>query len=162
MFRKKKSSEKLPTSTAPAAAAVGEKKSAPDQEKESVQASAAKQTTVSAAAAVTQPQEKPVVKSAGSTAASQQQTLAPAAKPPAGETATVSPKLVDKTARKAKGAKGFFKRAPTIVGIRAKAAEATRLKEDMDRVKNWKRWGPYLSERQWATVREDYSPDGSW
>ena len=164
MFRKKKSSEKLPTSTAPAAAAVGEKKSAPDQEKESVQTSAAKQTTVSAAAAVIQPQEKPVVKNAGSTAASQKQTLAPTAssKPPAGETATVSPKLVDKTARKAKGAKGFFKRAPTIVGIRAKAAEATRLKEDMDRVKNWKRWGPYLSERQWATVREDYSPDGSW
>ena len=25
---------------------------------------------------------------------------------------------------------------------------------------NWKRWGPYLSERQWGTVREDYSPDG--
>ncbi|MGF1531203.1 MAG: glucosidase [Puniceicoccaceae bacterium] len=28
---------------------------------------------------------------------------------------------------------------------------------------NWKRWGPYLSERQWSTVREDYSPGGtSW
>ncbi len=26
---------------------------------------------------------------------------------------------------------------------------------------HWKRWGPYLSERQWGTVREDYSPDGS-
>jgi hypothetical protein len=26
---------------------------------------------------------------------------------------------------------------------------------------NWKRWGPYLSERQWGTVREDYSQDGS-
>ena len=25
----------------------------------------------------------------------------------------------------------------------------------------WKRWGPYLSERQWGTVREDYSPDGN-
>ena len=25
----------------------------------------------------------------------------------------------------------------------------------------WKRWGPYLSERQWATVREDYSADGA-
>ena len=24
--------------------------------------------------------------------------------------------------------------------------------------KNWKKWGPYLSERQWGTVREDYSP----
>jgi hypothetical protein len=38
--------------------------------------------------------------------------------------------------------------------------EATRLAEDASRTKNWKRWGPYLSERQWGTVREDYSPDG--
>ncbi len=36
-------------------------------------------------------------------------------------------------------------------------AEARRLEEDAGRLKNWKRWGPYLSERQWATVREDYS-----
>ena len=40
--------------------------------------------------------------------------------------------------------------------------EVTRLKEDKERSKNWKRWGPYLSERQWGTVREDYSADGSW
>jgi hypothetical protein len=40
-------------------------------------------------------------------------------------------------------------------------AEARRLAEDTARKKNWKRWGPYLSERQWATVREDYSPDGA-
>nr|CAB3263900.1 uncharacterized protein YMR196W-like [Phallusia mammillata] len=40
-------------------------------------------------------------------------------------------------------------------------AEAKRLKEDMERKQNWKRWGPYLSERQWGTVREDYSEDGS-
>jgi hypothetical protein len=39
-------------------------------------------------------------------------------------------------------------------------AEAQRLKEDRDRSKNWKRWGPYLSERQWGTVREDYSSSG--
>ncbi|MDF1591480.1 MAG: hypothetical protein P1P89_08215 [Desulfobacterales bacterium] len=26
---------------------------------------------------------------------------------------------------------------------------------------NWKKWGPYLSERSWGTVREDYSADGS-
>ncbi len=38
--------------------------------------------------------------------------------------------------------------------------ESRRLEEDLHRVKNWKRWGPYLSERQWATVREDYSPGG--
>jgi hypothetical protein len=39
-------------------------------------------------------------------------------------------------------------------------AEETRLSEDTQRKQNWKRWGPYLSERQWGTVREDYSEDG--
>jgi hypothetical protein len=39
-------------------------------------------------------------------------------------------------------------------------AESLRLREDEDRRANWKRWGPYLSERQWGTVREDYSADG--
>ncbi|MGE5234867.1 MAG: MGH1-like glycoside hydrolase domain-containing protein [Acidobacteriota bacterium] len=40
-------------------------------------------------------------------------------------------------------------------------AEAVRLDEDARRERNWKRWGPYLSGRQWGTVREDYSADGS-
>jgi hypothetical protein len=40
-------------------------------------------------------------------------------------------------------------------------AEAERLQEDALRQKNWKRWGPYLSERQWGTVREDYSANGT-
>jgi hypothetical protein len=39
-------------------------------------------------------------------------------------------------------------------------AERVRLAEDARREKNWKRWGPYLAERQWGTVREDYSADG--
>ena len=39
--------------------------------------------------------------------------------------------------------------------------EERRLVQDTAREKNWKRWGPYLSERQWATVREDYSAAGS-
>ena len=39
-------------------------------------------------------------------------------------------------------------------------AEANRLAEDERRVQNWKRWGPYLAERQWGTVREDYSEAG--
>src|SRR5579863_8563707 len=38
--------------------------------------------------------------------------------------------------------------------------ESVRLAEDDRRVKNWKRWGTYLAERQWGTVREDYSPGG--
>ena len=39
------------------------------------------------------------------------------------------------------------------------AAEARRLAESRQGVP-WRRWGPYLSERQWGTVREDYSADG--
>src|SRR5262245_29395676 len=39
-------------------------------------------------------------------------------------------------------------------------AEAERLAQDAQRTRNWKRWGPYLSERQWGTVREDYSEGG--
>jgi len=39
-------------------------------------------------------------------------------------------------------------------------AEAQRLKECRDSKNSWKKWGPYLSERQWGTVREDYSANG--
>ncbi len=39
-------------------------------------------------------------------------------------------------------------------------AERTRIDEDTRRVHNWRRWGPYLAERQWGTVREDYSASG--
>ncbi|MEP7376840.1 MAG: glucosidase [Chitinophagaceae bacterium] len=38
--------------------------------------------------------------------------------------------------------------------------EQKRIKENYSNTKNWLKWGPYLSERQWATVREDYSPNG--
>ena len=41
-----------------------------------------------------------------------------------------------------------------------RTAEGRRLAEANARTANWKRWGPYLSERQWGTVREDYSADG--
>jgi hypothetical protein len=40
-------------------------------------------------------------------------------------------------------------------------AERQRLGEDAIRKQHWKRWGPYLSERAWGTVREDYSPHGT-
>src|SRR5437763_1266404 len=40
-------------------------------------------------------------------------------------------------------------------------AEEKRLEESRDRKSHWKRWGPYLSERQWGTVREDYSEYGT-
>ena len=39
--------------------------------------------------------------------------------------------------------------------------EHDRLEEAKQRTKPWKMWGPYLSERQWGTVREDYSESGN-
>ena len=39
-------------------------------------------------------------------------------------------------------------------------AESKRLEEDREKILPWKKWGPYLSERQWGTVREDYSEGG--
>src|SRR3954468_14245144 len=40
-------------------------------------------------------------------------------------------------------------------------AEERRLQKSVERTEHWKRWGPYLSERAWGTVREDYSKDGA-
>ena len=40
-------------------------------------------------------------------------------------------------------------------------AEGRRLEETRARTAHWRRWGPYLAERQWGTVREDYSPHGT-
>ena len=40
-------------------------------------------------------------------------------------------------------------------------AEHRRLAEIRDDIGSWRRWGPYVSERAWATVREDYSADGN-
>ncbi|MGW0876184.1 MGH1-like glycoside hydrolase domain-containing protein [Streptomyces sp. NPDC002740] len=45
-------------------------------------------------------------------------------------------------------------------GDGAADAERRRLAEADEGVAPWRRWGPYLSERQWGTVREDYSTDG--
>ena len=39
-------------------------------------------------------------------------------------------------------------------------SEHTRIKENTGILPPWWRWGPYVSERAWGTVREDYSPDG--
>jgi hypothetical protein len=40
-------------------------------------------------------------------------------------------------------------------------AEQKRLNDAREKGLPWKKWGPYLSERQWGTVREDYSHDGN-
>jgi hypothetical protein len=39
--------------------------------------------------------------------------------------------------------------------------ERERIKQAQEHTAHWRRWGPYLSERQWGTVREDYSADGN-
>src|SRR5512132_4435432 len=38
--------------------------------------------------------------------------------------------------------------------------EQARIEDSRRRRAHWNRWGPYLSERAWGTVREDYSPEG--
>src|SRR5580704_4949750 len=43
----------------------------------------------------------------------------------------------------------------------AECTEQKRLNDARDKAIPWKKWGPYLSERQWGTVREDYSHDGN-
>jgi Glycosyl hydrolase family 63 C-terminal domain len=43
----------------------------------------------------------------------------------------------------------------------SKTAETLRLDEAREKGIPWRQWGPYLSERQWGTVREDYSTDGN-
>ncbi len=43
----------------------------------------------------------------------------------------------------------------------AEDAEHRRLEESRARKRHWKRWGPYVAERAWGTVREDYSADGA-
>src|SRR5438445_11550065 len=45
--------------------------------------------------------------------------------------------------------------------VKKGGAEQQRLAELKAGLKRWKFWGPYLSERQWGTVREDYSPYGN-
>jgi hypothetical protein len=40
-------------------------------------------------------------------------------------------------------------------------AENARLQEAREKNVPWRKWGPYLSERQWGTVREDYSESGN-
>ncbi|KAK0545462.1 hypothetical protein OC846_004424 [Tilletia horrida] len=59
----------------------------------------------------------------------------------------------------ARGPTGLFERAHSVSGA-SQTKEETRLDEDTSKERYWKRWGPYLAERQWATVREDYSANG--
>ncbi|KAH9855191.1 Six-hairpin glycosidase-like protein [Lenzites betulinus] len=54
----------------------------------------------------------------------------------------------------------FRQRLIEKMGSKYHGAERFRLDQDEEKKLHWKRWGPYLSDRQWATVREDYSANG--
>src|SRR6516165_8828453 len=49
----------------------------------------------------------------------------------------------------------------TQTNVEQAGAERQRLAEAREHQVPWRKWGPYLSERQWGTVREDYSADGN-
>src|ERR1700753_3790395 len=51
-------------------------------------------------------------------------------------------------------------RMPTVP-TKSVIAEKRRMANDKAGKENWRKWGPYVSERQWGTVREDYSPGGT-
>ncbi|KAH3687021.1 hypothetical protein WICPIJ_001993 [Wickerhamomyces pijperi] len=53
-----------------------------------------------------------------------------------------------------------FKRSKSSAELAGLSGEEKRLEEERNRTKYWRRWGPYLSERQWGVVREDYSQSG--
>ncbi|KAJ8592711.1 hypothetical protein M405DRAFT_732751 [Rhizopogon salebrosus TDB-379] len=56
--------------------------------------------------------------------------------------------------------KSYRQRLSESLGADYHGVEKYRLLQDQKRERHWKRWGPYLSDRQWATVREDYSENG--
>ncbi|KAI0087956.1 Six-hairpin glycosidase-like protein [Irpex rosettiformis] len=59
-----------------------------------------------------------------------------------------------------KDSKSFRQRLIETLGPEYHGAERHRLVQDNNKELHWKRWGPYVSDRQWATVREDYSANG--
>src|ERR1041384_1945149 len=68
--------------------------------------------------------------------------------------------------RMAKGSSRHAKSSPRddlsrLSGTNRLTLEEIRLAEANSGKARWRRWGPYLSERQWGTVREDYSPHGT-
>src|SRR5438093_4839122 len=63
------------------------------------------------------------------------------------------------TSQSSTGVQPIFMTTPETA--KKMTAEARRIEESRQRPAHWKRWGPYLSERAWGTVREDYSPNGT-
>ena len=50
---------------------------------------------------------------------------------------------------------------PVMASETAIDRERERVREIGDDLSGWRRWGPYVSDRSWGTVREDYSHDGN-
>src|SRR5687768_2477382 len=67
-------------------------------------------------------------------------------------------------ARACRSSHQFFEKEVAMTNRRLDVVDVTeqkRLNEARESGVPWKKWGPYLSERQWGTVREDYSADGN-
>ncbi|KAG2339761.1 hypothetical protein BDR05DRAFT_575336 [Suillus weaverae] len=88
---------------------------------------------------------------------------------PKAELAPPAPKPPPKTSKTVPGdlkiqengsTKSYRQRLSESLGVDYHGVEKYRLLQDENRERHWKRWGPYLSDRQWATVREDYSDNG--
>lgn len=88
---------------------------------------------------------------------------------PKPEVPPLAPKPPPKTSKAASGdskiqqngpTKNYRQRLSESLGVDYHGVEKYRLLQDENRERHWKRWGPYLSDRQWATVREDYSDNG--
>ncbi|KAG2150833.1 Six-hairpin glycosidase-like protein [Suillus clintonianus] len=88
---------------------------------------------------------------------------------PKAELAPQAPKPPPKTTKAVSGdpkiqgndsTKSYRQRLSELLGVDYHGVEKYRLLQDQNRERHWKRWGPYLSDRQWATVREDYSDNG--
>ncbi|KAH7875369.1 glycoside hydrolase family 63 protein [Lentinula edodes] len=85
----------------------------------------------------------------------------PAAAPPKStKVSDPSPDDDELDARQQQDDRSYRERLASRIGADYKGVERYRLEQDERRERHWKRWGPYLSDRQWATVREDYSANG--
>ncbi|EKM74956.1 hypothetical protein AGABI1DRAFT_80479 [Agaricus bisporus var. burnettii JB137-S8] len=77
-----------------------------------------------------------------------------------GEEDAVTGAEVEEYGDKEESSVPFRTRLAQKLGPEYEGAERYRLQQDDKKENHWKRWGPYLSDRQWATVREDYSANG--
>ncbi|KAF8750988.1 Glycosyl hydrolase family 63 C-terminal domain [Rhizoctonia solani] len=74
---------------------------------------------------------------------------------------TNKPKVEEEVESEPQGdTRSYRQKVLDALGTSYTSVENYRLEQDGRKERHWKRWGPYLAERQWATVREDYSGNG--